>query len=143
MRNTPLIVTLFLVSAVLTVQGCVKKMYAGPELPRNQVAIIQTSVPFFGPRAVIWVLDEKQGGWKIAVHPGKHTLKVYLAHCNNFFGVPRLPRCYDGPIDYLTFTAEADHTYFVYGSGGFFSRKEWIWLEDVNTQQVVAGEKPE
>ncbi|MFQ5657715.1 MAG: hypothetical protein ACE5G5_09260 [Candidatus Methylomirabilales bacterium] len=137
--NKQLVATCFMLAIAFTVPACAPvKAYSGPELPPDQVAIISASYP-------IEALDgnELEGDFfglnrDVAVKPGWHTLKLAVVSCSDIYtGSTLLTICYDVSFVTLSLEAEASHTYHVRRNGSLF------WIEDEETEEVVAGHKPE
>ncbi len=145
----PLVVVLELLSS-----GCTMKAYEGPELPRSEIAVIERRyghggvlqlMGFFLPiprdrhRTVIVKIDGKRpGGTEFHILPGQHTAKVrYWRYPDVYlWGIPNY-RTRDLSID---FTAEAGHEYRIPAERR--GERNWIWVEDITSGKVVAGEKP-
>ncbi len=144
--NMPRVVTLLLLVVAFTVSGCAtKKVYPGPELPREKVAIITHKFFNWGPNIRIAQVDGEQEGffkgikYYFAVKPGKHRVEVYLRSCIIIGGTSPITVCRDTPPSILSFEAEANHKYIVHGES--FSNPKY-WIEDEQTRQVV-GRYPE
>ena len=76
---------------------------------------------------------------QIAVAPGRHSVSIAYTQ--------RSPICgYGGCIithsseSSITFMAEAGHKYRIPAER--MDERNWIWVEDVKSGKVVAGEKP-
>lgn len=150
----PLVAVLLAGSAL---SGCgvkVTQMYVGEKLPPDKVAIIEPMdvmkcLQGHGIRTYIAAIDgQKLGKGAAEVLPGRHTVATAAAL---FMGyeittfVPEKP---------FTFDAQAGHTYRVMGHFfvepapifAIFSDSEetppTIWIEDKESKEVVAGEKP-
>jgi len=140
----------FLLICVSATLGCgTMKAYVGPELPRDQVAIISFRynwVPWTG-QVYVEAVDGRRTKlpWSgnVAVRPGQHHVRLYVQHCNAFFVPNVVVTCSRTASRVLQFEAEASHTYVVRKTDSFFPRKEWIWIENLHTGQVVADENPE
>ena len=132
-------------------------MYAGPELPPGEIAIIKPfdnkkesytvlfQTYYFVHRTSIVAIDQKETpGRFYAVKPGKHTLavKVYRIDTQPSSSYTRYPTLASA-LTVLSFEAEPGHTYVVKGDGGKpFQLHPKIWIEDEQTHQVV-GRYPE
>ena len=145
----PRVVTLLLLVVAFTVSGCAtKKVYPGPELPREKVAIITSAGAHIGaidgwaeptvPQGLMGFWD-KFSVRDFAVKPGKHRVEVYLRRCITIGVKPPITVCNDTPASVLSFEAEANHTYVVHGERFFNPR---YWIEEEQTRQVV-GRYPE
>lgn len=67
------------------------------------------------------------------ISPGNHSVSACLDG-----GLSGNLKCED-----LQFVAEAGHEYEVRGfSRGMMMRSDYLWIEDMQTQRVVAGKKP-
>ena len=124
-----------LLLAILLSAGCAMKWkaYAGPELLKDKIAIIEKG------RVGITKVDGKGPGKArvssvIEVLPGEHTLEVNVIGPHRGIFSPIYKRN-------ITFMAEAGHVYIVYGK--LDGENRWIWIEDKENNEVVAGEKPQ
>ncbi len=130
-----------LLTVVLIVSSCTtKKMYEGPQLPSDKVAIIKSgSGGIFGPTVKIVYVDERSPGFndiQLAVLPGKHTLEIAVIRGFEFTWIQS--------AGVLYFEAEAGHTYIVKVEKFFlYGSPIAAWLEDAETGEVVAGRKPQ
>ena len=148
--------TWLLAGSVLS--GCgvkVTQMYAGEKLSPEEVAIIEPMgvmkfLEGYGIRTYIAAVDGQELGKGAAeVLPGRHTVStaaaLFMGSGSTTF-VPEEP---------FTFNAQAGHTYQVMCHFfvepplifAIFSDSEetppTIWIEDKESKEVVAGEKPE
>ncbi len=146
----------------LLVSGCTTmKAYEGPELPKSEIAVLHsvdphgesfviTPVPIpFGSKHITFI-DELDGkdlptplSDRIHILPGQHSARV------SYIRYPDVTFCFGlGPCfaNYQTrdlsidFTAEAGHEYRIPAERR--GERNWIWVEDVTSGKVVAGEKP-
>ena len=152
--NKPPVARCFLLVLALTVPGCttttIIKAYSGPELPPDQVAIIKPIAVrgalggFINPavRPHIWTLDGKNVDVRaqsriptmITVKPGEHILSARLLFRSTAY-------TRGTSLRYLSIEAEAGRTYHVKGT--YNDGKVSIWIEDADSQHIVAGRKPE
>ncbi len=139
----------FLLVLALTIPGCtttptIIKAHSGPVLPPDQVAIIKPiHLPFWRGNLYpevsphVWIVDGKRMDVRppsmIAVKPGEHVLSVRL--------VFTISSDRGTSLQYLSFEAEAGHTYLL--TGKYDDGNPLIWMEDTKSQHVVAGRKPE
>ena len=144
--------SLVLLLAVSVLSGCgvkVTQMYVGEKLPPEEVAIIEPMDAFLERTYIVAVDGQELGEGAAEVLPGRHTVSTAAAL---FMGsgittfVPEEP---------FTFDAQAGHTYQVMGyffvaPGGILGLLDdseetppTIWIEDKESKEVVAGEKPE
>lgn len=151
-------VSLVLLLAVLLLTGCgvkITQMYVGEKLPPDQVAIIEpmNKMKFLeghGIRTYIGAVDGQELGKGAAeVLPGRHTVSTAAALFMGY-GITTFV-----PEEPFTFDAQAGHTYQVMGyffvaPGGILGLLDdseetppTIWIEDKESKEVVAGEKPE
>ncbi|UCG50937.1 MAG: hypothetical protein JSW58_12150 [Candidatus Latescibacterota bacterium] len=115
--------------------GCgTARMYSGPGLPRDDVAVIKGSRTVAGIRIYFSAKDDEgneQVVYKIEVPAGNRKIRI-------FFGTT------DGEVTglgrTLSFRAEGGHTYQVKGIEE--DGRVWIWIEDTYTHAIVGGEKP-
>ncbi len=144
----PLVVALALLSS-----GCTMKAYEGPELPRSEIAVIDRWHEHGGvlelmgvfpiPRGrhrtvIVKIAGKRPGGIQFHILPGQHTAKVLYQRYPDvsLWGITNY-KTRDISID---FTAEAGHEYRIPAERR--DERDWIWVEDVTTGKVVAGEKP-
>ena len=142
---------------VLLVSGCTFKAYEGPELPRTEIAVLDglhkhgrvlgflliVPVPEYKHVTSIIEIDGKiRRGGRIHILPGKHTARVhyrrrsYLTLC----GYGACFSNYETRDLSIDFVAEAGHEYRIPAERR--GESNWIWVEDVKSGKVVAGEKP-
>ncbi len=129
--------------------GCATmKAYEGPELPPDEVAIIRYQY-FWRSLVRIEVVDGKMAGYwdyYFAVKPGEHTLGMIVRKCytsydpTSFTLSSTFCSYFGGANVVLRFKADAGHTYVV---RSFWSKNTQYWVEDEDSEQVVAGRKPE
>lgn len=142
-------VAVLLAGSVLS--GCgvkVTQMYAGEKLSPEELAIIEPMDAFLERTYIVAVDGQELGKGAAEVLPGRHTVStaaaLFLGYEITMF-VPEEP---------FTFDAQAGHTYQVMGHFfvepapifAIFSDSEetppTIWIEDKESKEVVAGEKP-
>ncbi len=150
----------------LLVSGCgTMKAYEGPELPKSEIAVLHHTdrhgevwllnyiVPIPGSKHISFI-DEIDGkgvdlSERIHILPGQHSARVtYQRNPDVAFCVTAPPIFLSGPCFgiYQTrdlsidFTAEAGHEYRIPAERR--GERNWIWVEDVTSGKVVAGEKP-
>lgn len=142
--NTQLSVILALVATILllaTACGSTLRMYAGPERPFHDIALVK--VPHLGS-AVVKKIDDKEIPWmgaagfhsRAELPPGVHTLIVSYTSGD-------LEYVYRSTLDcVITFTAEAKRIYRVrtkrYGAGPGRMGSWRAWLVDEQTDATVA-----
>ena len=135
------------------------KAYEGPELPKSEIAVLHRMdrhgealglffiVPIPGVKHITEVAEIDGKNVKLAARfhilPGNHTVSVsYMRYPDVTFCLGLGP-CFgiyqtrDLSID---FTAEAGHEYRIPAERR--GERNWIWVEDVTSGKVVAGEKP-
>ncbi len=146
-----------LVLALLS-SGCTMKAYEGPELAKSEIAVLDgfyrhggilglfgiVPLPAYRHRTRINEIDGKRVVMERNIHirPGQHFARVRYSR------LPKVALCgYFGCIeDYSTsdlsidFTAEAGREYRIPAERR--DERNWIWVEDITTGKVVAGEKP-
>ena len=131
--------TVFLIVVLMAFSCATSKMYDGPELPREKVAVLKGSTGgIFGNAAGIATVDGRSTGFndmQVTVLPGKRTLDIEVIYCE---GYP-VQVCHEVP-SVLSFEAEAGHTYIA--KGKIVSGVANVWLEDAETGEVVAGYEP-
>ena len=149
----PLVIVLALLSS-----GCTIKAYEGPELPRSEIAVLDAGhvhgrvlglvaiipIPAYKHKTSIAEIDGKTKGPGTEIHvlPGQHSVRVFyqrfpdVALCG-YFGCIANYSTSDLSID---FTVEAGHEYRIPAERR--GQRNWIWVEDVKSGKVVAGEKP-
>ena len=131
------------------------KAYEGPELPRSEIAVIDRwhehggvlelmgffPIPRGRHRTTIVKIDGKRpGGTQFHILPGQHSASVIYSR------LPDVTLCGWGCISNyssglsIDFTAEAGHEYRIPVERR--DERDWIWVEDITTGKVVAGEKP-
>ena len=118
----------------ILITGCAPvRLYSGPRLPEDQVAVI--SMPIAG--AQVTKVDGqplKLNSYKFEILPGAHSITIYysISHVGHAL--------FEGE-DTLTFHAEAGHEYRVdasiVGDG-----KMAGWIRDGKFGKVVAGQDP-
>jgi hypothetical protein len=129
---------IFAVTSVVVLpalQGCgTTKVYPGPELPDEDVAVIKGSRTVAGIRIYFSTVD-KDGNdevtYSIEVPAGKRKIRLYFGTTDG--SVQGMSRT-------LSFNAEGGHTYQVKGIE--HDNRVWIWIEDTYTHKTVSGEKP-
>ncbi len=150
-----------LVLALLS-SGCTMKAYEGPKLPRSEIAVLDGMhqhggvlaffyiVPFpnYKHQTEIIEIDGKQRsvGRVIHVLPGKHTARVYynrkpnVTLCAGYYVISGCIENYETRDLSIDFMVEAGHEYRIPAERR--NERNWIWVEDVTSGKVVAGEKP-
>ena len=152
------------VGLALLLLGCsmikVDKVYEGPELTKSELSVIEKNyshgwmlglwgilpipMSFRHSTDVLEIDGHKSAGYRYGsyhVRPGQHMAKVrYVGHgpvdlCSEF-------ECIFAHRASLTinFTTEAGHEYRIPAERR--GERNWIWVEDITTGKVVAGEKP-
>lgn len=152
-QSLKITVSLVLLLAGLVLSGCavkVTQMYAGENLPPEEVAIIEPMDGFFDRTYIVAVDGQQLGKGAAEVLPGRHSVwaaaRLFMGSGGITTFVPEEP---------FTFNAQAGHTYQVMCHFfiepplifAIFSDSEetppTIWIEDKESKEVVAGEKPE
>lgn len=126
---------ILLLGVAISLASCgTMQTYEGPQLPSESTAIIQSNFSNPFNFSVVREIDGTELGAdqiNAEVLPGKHTLKINVntrAGLRNYMGSKT-----------TTLLANAGHTYKVHGV--IKKGETWVWMTDVNTDQVVAGEK--
>lgn len=118
----------------LLMTGCAPaRLYSGPRLPKNQVAVI--SMPLAG--AQITKIDGqpiKLSHYQFELLPGVHSVTVYDA-------ISHVGHALAKGEDTLTFQAEAGHEYEAHASI-IGDGKVVGWIRDTTLGKVVAGRDP-
>ena len=146
-----------LIVLALLLSACAAQMYEGPERPNSEIAIIDSEhyhdwmvmmmgilpVPVVAKHytKVLEIDGDHEIGYRFHVLPGQHIADVqyvrkpYVALCS-------YSDCLGGYAAILSigFTAEAGHEYRIPAERS--DERNWIWVEDITTGKVVAGEKP-
>ena len=142
----------------LLLSGCATiKAYEGPELTKSEISVIDGyyshgwMVGMFGILPIpmtfrhetrVLEIDGRSGGggWPYHVLPGQHSARVIYSR------YPHVTLCsylcisnYSSGLS-IDFTAEAGHEYRIPAERR--DERDWIWVEDITTGKVVAGEKP-
>ena len=136
------------------------KAYEGPELPKSEIAVLHHAarhdlafglaliVPFpcFKHETLITEIDgkHKQPGTEIHIRPGEHTAIVQYVRHFDVTPLPStvafcLPSYFSSDLS-IKFTTKAGHEYRIPAERR--GARNWIWVEDITTGKVVAGEKP-
>ncbi len=144
----------------LLVSGCgTMKAYEGPELPKSEIAVLHridshgktlvlllvVPLPGVKHQTVVAEIDGKNVNLAARYHilPGNHTVSVSYTRfpdvglCVGLACFPVLDETHDLSIN---FVAEAGHEYRIPAERR--GERNWIWVEDVTSGKVVAGEKP-
>lgn len=149
----PLVVVL-----ALLLSGCgTIKAYEGPELPKSEISVIDADyghglmLAFFGILPIpvsfrhgtnVLIVDGHKG-IRAPYHilPGQHTARVLYIR-NAPVDLCSLFGCFFEYRAILTikFTTEAGHEYRIPAERR--GERNWIWVEDITSGKVVAGEKP-
>jgi hypothetical protein len=131
------LIAVFLIVLHLASCAGTTQMYQGPEQSPENVAMIKGHDHPISPVAVYAVDGVETGFNKISavVLPGSHYLTIYLSQMKN----PLITYHARGTV---ILNAQAGHVYQVRGKI-IDEDNVWIWIEDENTGQIVAGEKPE
>lgn len=150
-----------MVALALLLSGCAMKAYKGPELPKSKIAVLHQKdwrgkslgllfivpYPLYKHRARIYEIDGHRGlGSPIHILPGRHTAKVRyqkspkLAFCGFYLALSGCVGSYTKRNLSIIFMAEAGHEYRIPAERR--DKRNWIWVEDITSGRVVAGEKP-
>ncbi len=124
--------------ALLLLSGCAT--YSDPQLPRDQVAVLDTVWQVIGYATVVHSVDGQYAGYfprKVTLLPGRRTVEIRFEASGRIMGRPIA----------LTFEAVAGRTYRAEGAlvevpTGGVSGSWQGWIVDVETNQVVAGRRP-
>ncbi len=154
------LLSLVVATAVLG-SGCAMKAYQGPVLPKSEIAVLHKKVwrgkslglmfivpyPIFKHRTNIYEIDGKRGlGSPIHILPGRHSAKVRyrkspeVAFCGFYFPIAGCIGSYTLRDFSIVFMAEAGHEYRIPAERR--DKRDWVWVEDITTGKVVAGEQP-
>jgi hypothetical protein len=115
------------------------KGYPGPELEDRETALILGTSPLAEPgtRTSIIEVDGKKlpfSANKVKVPPGQRTVWISVSKCLVIFD------CTYMALYALAFETEAGHKYRASAqakTGGWY-----VWVEDMHSGKVVAGENP-
>lgn len=153
----------------LLIPGCATKApmqaYEGPELSKSEVAQLYrattngaalgfdlgpVSLPLLWPchkhETTVIKIDGKNSrpGSDILVLAGQHTARVlYVRYPRVILGSNASALCkpdYETSNLSINFTAKSGHKYRIPAERR--GERNWIWVEDVMSGQVIAGEKP-
>ena len=150
----PLVIVL-----ALLLSGCgTIKAYEGPELTKSEISVIDghyshgwmvamigiLPIPMtFRHETRVFEIDGRSGGggWPYHVLPGQHTAKVRYTdnHPVNLCGQFGCIFGYKASLT-INFATEAGHEYRIPAERR--DERDWIWVEDITSGKVVAGEKP-
>ncbi len=157
-------IAIALLLALLSSGCATMKAYEGPELPRSEIAVLDVGhrhggvlgliygivpVPAYRHRTYIYEIDGKKKGLRREIHilPGQHTARVHywrnpdVTFCvGGYAGSDGCIANYETRDLSIDFTAEAGHEYRIPAERR--DERNWIWVEDITTGKVVAGEKP-
>ena len=149
---------------MLLSSGCTAiKAYEGPERSKSEIAVLQAGYSHGGVLAILVILPHPHfkhvtevyeidgqtnrlgglGAAEIHIRPGEHTAWVrYMRYpdvtlCGGLGGC--IPS-YEARNISIDFTAVAGHEYRIPAER--IDERNWVWVEDVTTGKVVAGEKP-
>lgn len=134
---------IFFLCCVLLYYGCtpsVTKEYQG-KLPSDKIATIETSKGLLTSTKISKV-DGKRVRTdvpKIEVLPGEHQLTCHVEH-KTHYGFGWIVD--EGKPQTFNIQAEAGHSYKVYGKWNSIDDTQ-IWIEDKQTDAIVAGKRPE
>lgn len=106
------------------------RMYAGAELPKEDVTLLQP----VKPASIAFVDGKKLGGNDSAeVLPGEHKLMIKLS-TRFYYGAG-----WGGDMGYtdVSFVAQAGHVYKVHAN--FVGRVVQVWVVDAQSGEVVRG----
>jgi len=146
----------------LLLPACTARMYEGPALPDTEVAVIDGHESHGIAVMVVWVIPApvpqhrtsvlsvdgrpRDLGTDVEVLPGPHRVKVRYTRAPdaNFCvaGSYGLGVCVEEDMTYeleIEFAAEAGHRYRVLAER---QGRNYIWVEDTDSGQLVAGERP-
>ena len=147
----------------LLLSGCgTIKAYEGPELTKSEISVIDSRhshgwmVAFMGVlpiplsirhSTIVLIVDGHKGRGVYPYHvlPGQHTAKVRYTGtapvdlCGAFAGIGGCIFQYEASLT-INFTTEAGHEYRIPAERR--DERDWIWVEDITSGKVVAGEKP-
>jgi hypothetical protein len=123
--------------SVILLSGCgTMQVYEGPKRASHEVAVITSNLlAGLFDTAYILQIDGKDLGAtddNVEVLPGKHTVKIGVSTGLGY-------QQYIGNKT-ISFEAIAGHTYQV--NGKIRKGDTFAWIEDKNTGELVAGEKP-
>ena len=135
------------------------RAYEGPELPKSEIAVLDgihfhggaiglfgggfpiiIPMPVYKHRTYIIKVDEFDRELNRWVHilPGQHTATVHYWRTPDvsLFGFSN----YETRDLSIDFVAEAGHEYRIPAERR--GERNWIWVEDLTSGKLVAGEKP-
>ena len=138
------------------------KAYEGPELPKSEIAVLRHAamhggvfgllfilpIPFYKHETLLIEIDGKKrsAGREVHILPGQHTARVWYTRypdvtfcAASYFGGACIPNYQTRDLS-IDFMAEAGHEYRIPAERR--DERNWIWVEDVKSGKVVAGEKP-
>ena len=114
------------------------RAYEGPELARDQVAVIQPAGAFDSAARILWVDDTVLGAFDLSVEvvPGRHV--VTLGIDVSMGGAA--PVTLQGNVE---LDARAGTVYEAHArTTGFVPVQPWFWIVDTSTHTIVAGKPP-
>ena len=134
-----LLMVFFAISFTTLLASCggTIQTYEGPKLPPEKVAVIKSGSSDLFNSATVHAVDGVESGFNMVnavVLPGEHRIKIR-------------PYKTAGIASYWAYrtvvlNAEAGHTYKV--AGKIIDEDSiWVWIEDKDTGQIVAGSKPD
>ena len=142
----------FLLMVGSVMMGCgTMKVYEGPELPPDSVAMIREKFnwsPFAAIVGIVTVDGKARSKMDLyfSVKPGEHTVHAELHVCSGGYSYSPALGMTGNPMtcdllakQNLVFQTEAGQTYIVHGDRS--TRTLWVMYEE--SGEVVAGEKPE
>ena len=150
-----------MVACALLLSACAMKAYRGPQLPKSEIAVVHKKnwrgqslgflfmvpYPLYKHRASVYEINGRRGlGSPIHIRPGRHTAKVRyeksprVAFCGIYPPISGCVGSYTKRNLSIVFVAEAGHEYRIPAERRH--KRTWIWVVDITSGKVVAGEKP-
>jgi hypothetical protein len=124
--------------AIVAMSGCTHRMYSGPELPPEEIAIVKSGVGL--ACLVIASIDDEKlrsyvgGPDKVELLPGYHKIGIKACERVRRGNIQYLK--YDSNTLYINLRTEAGHVYVMKcKEKGFFKVRFEVWFEDVTSEQ--------
>ncbi len=132
---------IFVLAAFSLSTSCTtSKHYEGPDLSEDEIAIVRTDTFYFvGPRSMSMYFRAVDGVAiggatnEVLVMPGPHTFKVWLS---TSAPIPIFVTDTSTVLGVISFEAMAGHRYEI------IMRSVHIWVEDLETGEIVMGTRP-
>ena len=132
---------IFVLAAFTLPTSCTtSKLYEGPDLSEDEIAVVRTDVSYFvGLSSKSMFFDAVDGVAigigtnEVLVMPGPHTFKVRVGTGRHLLFIGTTVSTVPGVI---SFEAMAGHRYEI------IMRSVHIWVEDLESGEIVAGTRP-